>query len=171
MGSAGVQMWQDPVPSPAKVVDQSISSQTAERRAVMNRASEISAEGLESAKSPTGILLTRDLIFRSKVTGTAENLGCRVLTAGDTESALGLIDRWQPRVLFLDLTAEKLTASDSLQVYREHTGPDTTFLAFGPHVDTSELARARNAGCHRVLSRGEFSAQLPKLIRELLLGR
>ena len=119
----------------------------------------------DQADAPTGILLSRDLIFTSKVTGTARSLGYCVLTAGDKASALVMIDRWHPRVLFLDLTDEDLTSSESLQVYRKHTGPSTAFLAFGPHVDTARLARARNAGCDLVMPRSEFSGHLPEIIR------
>ena len=161
-----------PVLIPIRAVDDRTNFSLDQLRAVMERPSETPSATPDSADIPKGILLTRDLIFTSKVTGTAQNLGYSVLIAGDEASgAFAMIDRWQPRVLLLDLTAEDLTAPDSLQMYREHTGPGTTFLAFGPHVDTSSLTRARNAGCDLVMPRSEFPAHLPELIRRLFSGR
>ena len=58
-------------------------------------------EGLE----PRGILLSRDLIFTAKITGTARELGRRILVAGDLALASSLIEQWHPRAVFVDLAA------------------------------------------------------------------
>jgi len=50
--------------------------------------SPIDAVPVPADAGPTGILLSRDLIFTSKVTGTARELGHRVLVAGT--SSLGI---------------------------------------------------------------------------------
>ena len=114
---------------------------------------------------PAGLLLTRDLIFTSKITGTAHELGYRVQVAGNKESALLLIKRDQPRAILVDLTAGELTVADALKAYRKVASPRTAFLAFGPHVDVDLLKAARRVGCDLVMPRSEFTAQLPDLIR------
>ena len=112
-----------------------------------------------------GILLSRDLIFTSKVTGTARALGHRILVAGDLALASAMIEQWKPRVVFVDLSAGDLVAPAALLAFRKLAGPATSFLAFGSHVDTDALAAARGAGCDPVLPRSRFSAELPELIR------
>ena len=119
---------------------------------------------------PTGILLSRDLIFTSKVTGTARELGHRVLVAGNSALASTMIEQWRPRVVFVDLAAGDLVAPEALVAYQGLAGPETPFVAFGSHVDTEALAAARAAGCDPVMPRSKFSAELPELIRRYFRG-
>jgi hypothetical protein len=113
---------------------------------------------------PTGLLLSRDLIFTSKVTGTASALGHRVLTAGSVALAQQMIETWRPRVVFVDLAAGDLVATPAILAYRKLAPAETAFVAFGSHVDVQALAAARAAGCDPVLPRSKFSAELPELI-------
>lgn len=117
---------------------------------------------------PAGLLLSRDLIFTSKVTGTARMLGRQVLTAGNAALAQAMIEQWRPRAVFVDLAAGDLVKPEALIAYRTIAGPDTAFVAFGSHVDTAALAAASAAGCDPVMPRSKFSAELPDLIRRFL---
>ncbi|GAC1470508.1 MAG: hypothetical protein NVSMB9_15680 [Isosphaeraceae bacterium] len=119
---------------------------------------------------PTGLLLSRDLIFTSKVTGTARELGHRMLVAGNSALALAMIAQWEPRVVMVDLAAGELVSPPALMAYQKAASPSTPFLAFGSHVDTQALANARAAGCDPVLPRSKFSAELPELIRRYFEG-
>jgi hypothetical protein len=112
-------------------------------------------------------LLSRDLIFTSKVTGTARELGYRVIVAGNSALAAAMIDQWRPKVVFVDLAAGELVSTPALIAYRNTAGSETTFVAFGSHVDTTALDAARDAGCHEVMPRSKFTAELPALIGRL----
>ncbi len=94
-------------------------------------------------------MLSRDLIFTSKVTGTARELGHRVLVAGTSALALAMIEQWKPRVVFVDLAGGDLVAPAALLGYQALAGPATAFVAFGSHVDTQALAAARPRGATR----------------------
>jgi DNA-binding NarL/FixJ family response regulator len=118
---------------------------------------------------PTGLLLSRDLIFTSKVTGTARALGRRVMVAGSPSLAAQMIEQWRPRVVFVDLAAGDLASPAALLALAK-TAPGTPFVAFGSHVDTASLAAAAAAGCDPVLPRSRFTAELPDLIRRYLGG-
>jgi hypothetical protein len=122
----------------------------------------------EGVVPPPGILLSRDLIFTSKVTGTAQMLGRRVLVAGDVTLASAMIVQWQPRVVFVDLASGDLVQAAALLAFQKLAPPGTPFLAFGSHVDTGALAAARALGCEPVLPRSRFSAELPELIKRYL---
>jgi hypothetical protein len=113
----------------------------------------------------TGLLLSRDLIFTTKVRQTAAALGYPVQVAGDSLLARSLIQTSRPRVVFVDLTAGDLAAPDALRDFLKLAGPAVWFVAFGPHVESESLASARAAGCHAVLTRSKFAAELPELIR------
>lgn len=117
---------------------------------------------------PAGLLLSRDLIFTSKVTGTARMLGRQVLTAGNAALAQAMIGQWKPRAVFVDLAAGDLVTPEAILAYRAVAGPETAFVAFGSHVDAAGLAAASAAGCDPVLPRSKFSAELPELIRRFL---
>ncbi len=116
-------------------------------------------------EGPAGILLSRDLIFTSKVTGTASALGHRVIVVGDVARASAMLGLWRPVVVFVDLAAGDLVAPASIVQYRETVGPGTPFVAFGSHVDAQALAEAAAAGCDPVLPRSRFTAELPALVR------
>src|SRR4051812_16089513 len=127
----------------------------------------VSPTPVPTPAGPAGLLLSRDLIFTSKVTGTARALGYQVLTAGNIALALAMIDQWHPRVVFVDLASGDLVGQDALFAYRK-LAPGTPFVAFGSHVDTASLAEAAAAGCDPVLPRSRFSAMLAELIEQYL---
>ena len=127
-----------------------------------------SSEALETA-GPTGLLIGADLIFQSKITGTARELGLRVLVATGSAPALALLEQWRPRLVIVDLAGGELGSAPALLAYRT-AAPSATFIAFGPHVDTRALDVARAAGCELVLPRSRFTAELPELLRRYLGG-
>jgi DNA-binding NarL/FixJ family response regulator len=116
-------------------------------------------------EGPSGLLLSRDLIFTSKVTGTASALGHRVVVAGNVALVSAMLAKWSPTVVFVDLAAGDLVSPASIEVYRKIAPPGTPFVAFGSHVDTQALADAAKAGCDPVMPRSRFTNELPALIR------
>jgi DNA-binding NtrC family response regulator len=121
-------------------------------------------ENLPTPEGPAGLLLSRDLIFTSKVTGTASALGHRVIVAGNVALASAMMTRWTPVVVFVDLAGGDLVSMASLKAYRAIVPPETPFVAFGSHVDTQSLADAATAGCDPVMPRSRFTNELPALI-------
>lgn len=117
---------------------------------------------------PAGLLLSRDLIFTSKITGTARALGHQVLVAGNAALAAAMIEQWRPKVVFVDLTAGDLVSVPALLAFRQAAGASTPFVAYGPHVEVAALEAARAAGCAEVLVRSKFTAELPALIERYL---
>ncbi len=76
-----------------------------------------------------------------------------------------MLQTYQPQVVLVDLTAVDIAAPAALIAYQQIAGPDTWFVAFGSHVDVKALAAAKAAGCHVVLPRSRFAAELPELLR------
>ncbi len=126
---------------------------------------------IPEGSGPTGLLLSRDLIFIAKITGTAREMGHRVLVAGNSALAAAMIAQWHPHVVFVDLAAGDLVSIPALTAYQWAAEPETPFVAFGSHVDTQALDAATAAGCDPVLPRSRFTAELPDLIRRYFEAR
>jgi hypothetical protein len=122
-------------------------------------------ENIPEPDGPAGLLLSRDLIFTSKVTGTASALGHRVIVAGNVALVSAILAKWTPVVVFVDLASGDLISTPNLKAYREIAPSSTPFVAFGSHVDTQGLADASAAGCDPVMPRSRFTNELPALIR------
>lgn len=116
--------------------------------------------------TPTGVLVSRDLIFTTKISGTARAMGYRIAVAGNGALALKTIAEAKPRVVFVDLAAGELGKPEALVAYQAAAGQETPIVAFGSHVDIESLRAAREAGCREVMPRSKFSAELPELIRK-----
>jgi hypothetical protein len=112
-----------------------------------------------------GLLLSRDLIFTTKIKATAAEFGYRIQAVSDVVLAESLIREQQPRVVLIDLSAGDLCAPPALRGYRTLAGSETWFVAFGSHVDADALAGARVAGCQVAMPRSRFASELPELIQ------
>lgn len=112
------------------------------------------------------LLISRDVFFTSKITGTAARLGFRVKAVGNAREALADAPAGTYRCIFLDLANPDLRVSDVMAAMPAKARPK--IVAFGAHVHTERLNEAREAGCDLVLVRGEFSSKLPELLTRLL---
>lgn len=111
---------------------------------------------------PQGLLISRDLFFTSKVTGTASALGLTIQVVPDAASALERCQAEPVKAVFVDLAQN----SGDLAPLCASGGP--VVVAFGSHVDTERLDAARAAGCTDVMPRSRFSATLPDLLKQYL---
>jgi DNA-binding NtrC family response regulator len=92
-----------------------------------------------------GLLVTGDLIFSTKITGTARVLGLEVRVAGSPGSVVGRIRTESPQCILLDLSVSRLTPELIQEIVGAAAGKPV--VAFGSHVDTARLQAARDAGC------------------------
>jgi hypothetical protein len=108
------------------------------------------------------ILVSRDVFFASKVTGTAQQLGLSAATAMSVEALRDWLAGGDVTGVILDLgsgvsAGEVMAAVDSVQRPR--------LVAFGAHVDEAALRSARDAGFDDVLPRSRFSTELVSILR------
>ena len=107
-----------------------------------------------------GLLLSKDLFFGSKITGTAAALGGVVDMAASQCGAIEKLGQTPYSVVIVDLQASDLNLPD---LCRE--AGTIPVIAFGPHVAVEAFAAAQAAGCREVLPRSRFTAQLPQLLK------
>ncbi|MGQ0633940.1 MAG: response regulator [Planctomycetaceae bacterium] len=123
---------------------------------------------IDHSTPPSGLLISRDLFFTSKVTGTAAALGFRVETAPDVAAAQRRLQQAPVVCVFCDLADPALNVAELVSALR--SAPRPKVVAFGSHVATERLQSARDAGCDEVMPRSRFSAQLPELLKGYLQG-
>jgi DNA-binding NarL/FixJ family response regulator len=115
-------------------------------------------------EQPAAILISRDLFFTSKVTGTAAALRIRLQVVGDVQTAAKLAADESCRCVFIDLADP---AVDVAAFFKKLPATrQSAVVAFGSHVQTERLQAARDAGCTDVLPRSRFSAELPELLQQ-----
>lgn len=110
-----------------------------------------------------GVVVTQDLFFGSKITGTADQLGLHVKLAGTVDGGVEQASQETVRLLLLDLAMPGLSVADLIASLSEEHRP--TVVA---HVNTVRLDEAREAGCDEVLPRSRFTATLPEILTRSL---
>jgi CheY-like chemotaxis protein len=108
------------------------------------------------------LLVSRDLMAISTVSGAARNLGMTLRAADNCEAIAGTT----PDVVSLvaiDLASIHADIANIVSRIRADY-PQATIVAFGPHVGTHELHLATVAGCDKVMARGQFLGQLNSIL-------
>lgn len=114
------------------------------------------------------LLVSSDLIFSTKITGTARALGLEIEVIGSGESAASRIPAALPRCVLLDLGLASLSTEHMRAIVGAAAGAPV--LAFGSHVDTARLQQAADAGCTEVMPRSRLAAALPQLLQQYCHG-
>jgi CheY-like chemotaxis protein len=104
-----------------------------------------------------------DLFFRAKVLETARALSVDLDVARDADELLRQVRAEKPRLILLDLQAAAMQPLETLGALEGI--PVVGYLAH-EQVDLREQALA--AGCGQVLTKGQFSASLPSILRRAL---
>ena len=117
--------------------------------------------------APFGILLSQDLFFGSKVTGTAEAMGLRVESLGSAAKLSERLATGACRLVLIDLAMAGFDLAQIVSLAHGASG-SAKVIAFGAHVQTDLLDEARNAGCDDVMPRSKFSATLSEILRSVL---
>jgi DNA-binding NarL/FixJ family response regulator len=104
----------------------------------------------------TGLVLSDDLLFSSKITGTATALGLTVRVARTPAVLLEWARQQPPGGVLVDLHHPQLDLATLLPALG-----DAHVVGFGSHVEAATLHAARQAGCHLVLPRSKFTERLP----------
>lgn len=104
------------------------------------------------------LVLCRDLLFASKITSTAGAIGAQIKLIRDVSK---LESESNSNRLIVDLTQDGFI--DAAVRWKQRTGGQVT--GFAGHADVQTIERAQLAGIDRVLSRGEFSSNLPHILQ------
>ena len=111
------------------------------------------------------VALVSDLIFSSRIREAAAPLGVAVRGARNPQALLTLCRAEMPALVLADLDDTRVGALDAVRALREDAAlRDLTVVGFVSHVDEARARDAQAAGVSRVLARGAFVHELPRLL-------
>ena len=112
--------------------------------------------------APLGLLLSDDMIFTSRITGTARDLGLGIKAATSIRELIAHATQQAPTCVIVDLANPSLGIRELIEQLRAACTQMPRVVAYGSHVDTAGLEEARDAGCDVVLPRSKFVQELPR---------
>ncbi len=106
-----------------------------------------------------------DLLFRSKISETAGQLGVEAYFPRSPKRLLEAIRESPPDLLILDLNSARFEPLALLQAVKsdEDLGRVPT-IGFLSHVQKDLAVAAREFGCDKVVARSAFSRDLPQIL-------
>ncbi len=116
----------------------------------------------------TGLILSDDLVFVSRIAATAQAAGLAVRQARTSAELIALAAKNPPSGVILDLQNPGLDLSALLIELRTVCPVLPRVTAYGSHVETELLRAAREAGCDLVLPRSKFVRELDSQIETWL---
>jgi PleD family two-component response regulator len=109
-----------------------------------------------------------DLLFRSKISETASQLGIEASFPRNPRKLLAAVRESPPDLLILDLNSARFEPLSLLgDLKSDEVARNVTTVGFLSHVQKNLAVAVREAGCDRILARSAFTKNLP----EILAGR
>ena len=106
-----------------------------------------------------------DLLFRSKISETASQLGVEASFPRNSGKLLEAVRESRPDLLVLDLNSARFEPLSLLSdVKSDEATRDVTTIGFLSHVQKDLAIAAREAGCDRVVARSAFTKNLPEIL-------
>jgi CheY-like chemotaxis protein len=116
---------------------------------------------METAMPPSpaiALLLSDDLLFISRIAGTARALGLELKSARGMAEFIALANVQTPACALIDLHNPGLDIGALVRQIKDAGA--TYIVGYGSHVDAATLKAARAAGCDLVLPRSKFVEEL-----------
>lgn len=111
------------------------------------------------------VAAVEDLMFRSKISETAKQLGIEASFPRSPEKLFTALRDSPPDLLVLDLNSDRFEPLEIAREVKSDAGlSDVPTVGFLSHVQTDLALAAREAGCDRVVARSAFTRDLPKIL-------
>ena len=106
-----------------------------------------------------------DLLFRSKISETAERVGVEAAFPRNPEKLLDALRASPPDLLVVDLNSARFEPLELLRAVKSDSAlRGVTTVGFLSHVQGDLALAAREAGCDRVMARSAFVENLPRVL-------
>jgi len=111
------------------------------------------------------VAAVEDLLFRSKISETANQLGVETLFPRSPKKLVAEAQATPPNLLILDLNS---THFEPLMLLRQLKSDEALrgvpIVGFLSHVQKDLAVAARESGCDRVMARSAFTRDLPEIL-------
>ena len=106
-----------------------------------------------------------DLMFSSKISATARQLGIELSFARSPDDVLRQARANKPTLVIFDLNSKRLDRAGTIAAMKADAELRAIpTLGFVSHVDSDAIAAARAAGIDEVLARSAFTARLAEIL-------
>ena len=106
-----------------------------------------------------------DLLFRSKISETADVVGVETAFPRNPKKLLEALRASPPDLLVLDLNSERFEPLELLRIVNSDSAlQDVRTVGFLSHVQGDLALAARESGCDRVMARSAFVENLPRVL-------
>jgi PleD family two-component response regulator len=106
-----------------------------------------------------------DLLFKSKISETADVLGVEARFPRSKARLLEALRESSPDLLILDLNSARFEPLELLQTVKSNDAmKDVPTVGFLSHVQRDLAVAARESGCDRVMARSAFTKDLPRIL-------
>ena len=111
------------------------------------------------------VAAVEDLLFRSKISETANTLGVEALFPRSPKKLVEKIHESPPDILVLDLNSARFEPLQLLkQLKSDEASRGVPVVGFLSHVNKDLAVAARESGCDRVVARSAFTKDLPEIL-------
>lgn len=112
---------------------------------------------------PTCIAIVSDLIFGSRIAGTAKQVGTACKVVRSPQALQDALESDQPATVLVDMSCDELSPAEAIRITKSQC-PQARVVAFFSHVQTELMEQAKAAGADDVWPRSLFVQRLPKLL-------
>jgi CheY-like chemotaxis protein len=111
------------------------------------------------------VAAVEDLLFKSKISGTAEQLGVEATFPRSPKKLVEQVTQSPPDLLILDLNSMRFEPLELLKRLKsDETLRHVPVVGFLSHVQKDLALAARASGCDRVMARSAFTSNLPRIL-------
>ncbi|CAA9457979.1 MAG: hypothetical protein AVDCRST_MAG37-3309 [uncultured Rubrobacteraceae bacterium] len=111
------------------------------------------------------VAAVEDLLFRSKISETANTLGVEALFPRSPKKLIEQASSSPPDLLVLDLNSARYEPLSLLrEIKSDQALRDVPVVGFLSHVQKDLAVAAREFGCDRVMARSAFTKNLPEVL-------
>ena len=112
------------------------------------------------------LVVATNLFFLPRIQNMAEASGCETRQVMKVERLKDELDEGTPVLVLVDLEAETAFWEEAVKRLLALGNARPRIVGYGGHTNTAMLQKAEEVGCDLVLTKGQFSRDLGKLIAE-----
>ena len=107
--------------------------------------------------------IVSDMIFATRITGTAEKVGAKCKVVNDRNVLQDALESRKPRIVLVDMNCDGISPEEAIRTVKSHC-PNVRVVAFFSHMQTELKERARAAGADDAWPRSAFVQRLAELL-------
>jgi CheY-like chemotaxis protein len=112
------------------------------------------------------VMISSDLVISAPLAAIVSARGRSLATVRTVEQLARCVAESESglKLVLIDLGLPGVDVSQVVGLVRARQEGSTRIVAFGPHVQAAKLAAAAEAGCDKVLARGQFVRQMEQIV-------